>query len=309
MNQILNVELPHKKEQQNKKNYNNYNKQPKDIKSITKFFAIIILIFAIILIAVAGCSIYNKYVESISSTKPLISVNQIDEKTINIKIEHDKSISKLTYSWNNEKETEISTNSKKEIEQEIAIEEGENTLIIKAVDINGQESVFEQNYTLVGSISIDFQAEGNKVKLLLDSDKIISRMTYRWDEEDEVEIEINDKQAEEMIDIPVGEHTLTVIAIDEENKTTTKEQKVKGVVEPTIETEIKDDKFIITLKDEFGLDKIELVANETDKLSKDLEGVKEIKFNYKLKDGENIIKVSVINIEGVKTVKEFKPVK
>ncbi len=310
MNQILNVELPQKKEQSKKKNYNNYNKQPKDIKSITKFFAIVILIFAIVLIGVAGYSIYNNYLESISNTKPSISVNQINENTIDIKIEHDKAISKVTYSWNYENETEIETNDKKGIEQQISIKEGQNTLTIRAVDINGQESVFEQSYTLVGSISIDFQAEGNSVKVLLDSDKTISRMTYRWDEETEVEIQINDKQAEQEIQVPPGEHTLKVIAIDEDNTTSTKEQVIKGVEEPVIETEIDETgKFVITLKDEFGLEKVELVANETDTMSRDLEGVKETKFGYQLQDGENIIQVSVTNIEGINVVKEFKPVK
>ncbi len=308
MNQILSVKLPDKDKNMKTPNYNK--RQPSDIKSVIKFFVIVLILFGIILIGVGIYTLYMKYIDEIANTKPTIGVNKLDDDSINIKIDHDKTIVQLAYSWNGEEEVELDTDGKKNIEQEITIEQGTNKLRIKAIDINGQEAIFEQEFTLVGNISIDLQKEENNIKVLLDSDENISYLTYRWDDGEETKIDINSKQFEYLIPIIVGEHTLTIKAVDENNKSTIKEQAVKGISEPKIQTEIDDTgRFIITLTDEFGLESIELIANETDILERDLDGEKEIKFGYPLKDGENIVKITVTNIEEVKVVKEFTPVK
>ena len=327
MNQILNTKLPENKEKkiENKysdnnygknnyggNNYNNYNKKqkPADIKKVIIVFVIILLIFAISIIGAASYSIYQKSLEKAANTKPMISISEVDENTLNLKIEHDKSISKLVYSWNDEEEIEIETDSKKTVEQEIDIKKGINTLTIKATDINGQKVESSNKFTLLETVTIDFQMEVNNVKVLLDSEKTISYITYRWDEEEEIKIDINSKQSEQNILVPKGEHVLTIIAVDENNKTTTKEKTIKGVVEPQIETYVDETgKFIITLKDEIGLEKVELIANETDNLEKELEGKKEVKFGYPLKDGENTIKIKLTNVDGVNVEKEFSETK
>ena len=51
-------------------------------------------------------------------------------------------------------------------------------------------------------------------------------MTYRWDEEEEQTIDINSTTVDQEIDIPMGTHNITVVLVDINNKTTTKEQKV-----------------------------------------------------------------------------------
>ena len=321
MNQILNTELPKSKvnksnnnnnNNNNYNNYNNYNKsqKPADIKKVIIVFLVILVICAVITIGIGSHALYKKSSEKGKNKKPTISTSQVDEETVNLKIEHDKSISKLVYSWNDEEEIEIKTDSKKKLEQEIDIKEGTNTLIVKATDINGQESIVKNKYTLAANVAIDFQKDENNIKVLLDSQKIISYITYRWDEEEEIKIEIDSKQSEQDILVPAGEHKLTVIAVDEDNKTTTKEKTIKGVVRPQIETYVDETgKFIITLKDEIGLEKVELVANETDTLEKELDGEKEIKFGYQLKDGENIIKIILTNVDGVNVEKEFIEIK
>ena len=47
----------------------------------------------------------------------------------------------------------------------------------------------------------------------------------------------------------MGEHTLTVILVDKNNETITKEQKVKGVVKPKIQVKLDENKenFLITI--------------------------------------------------------------
>ena len=82
-------------------------------------------------------------------------------------------------------------------------------------------------------------------------------MTYRWDEEEETRVDINDTKIEHNVDIPVGLHTLTVIVVDSNNKTTTKEQEVKGVTKPKLEVTTDGvANFIIKASDEQGLELI-----------------------------------------------------
>ena len=57
----------------------------------------------------------------------------------------------------------------------------------------------------------------------------LSYMTYRWDEDEEQTVQINSTTTEQLIEIPKGQHTLTVSVVDINNNTETKEQEVKGV--------------------------------------------------------------------------------
>ena len=81
-------------------------------------------------------------------------------------------------------------------------------------------------------------------------------MTYRWDEDEETKIDINDTSIETSIEIPKGLHTLTLIAVDENNKSETIEQEVNGVTRPNLlVTTDGSSNFIIKASDEQGIKK------------------------------------------------------
>ena len=127
-------------------------------------------------------------------------------------------------------------------------------------------------------------------------------MTYRWDEEDETRIDIENNSIEETIEIPKGLHTLTVIVVDVNNQTETKEQEVNGVTKPKLEvTTDGSDNFIIKASDEQGIKKIEFIINEEERyvlnLEKELslEERKEFEYAYPLHEGENKLEVTVYN--------------
>jgi hypothetical protein len=134
-------------------------------------------------------------------------------------------------------------------------------------------------------------------------------MTYRWDEEEEKTIQINSTSVDEEIEAIKGLHTLTVILVDEDNNTDTKQQKINGVSKPKIVMGIDEQKehFVIQASDEEKLSKIEFILNkkENQKYVLNLENkdLKEIQYrlpdDLKLKDGENIIEVTVYNSSGV----------
>ena len=277
------------------------NTGPTDIKKVMKVFLISMLIFGVFLIGLGVYSIYkqnkNKNQEN---TKPVITIAQKDDETVILTVSHDKAIEAIEYSWNDEETEKITGNARKYIEQEIAIPGGSNKLTVKAIDVNGQEISTSKEYTTKDIINID--TSGNKLKITAENKTEISYMTYRWNEEEETKVEINSKTVEQEIDIPVGENTLTVILVDVNNETITKEQKVKGVMRPTIEVTLDEAKenYLITIKDETGLSKVDVVIRGETKTVTVENGKKELKYKIKLNTGdENKLEITAYNTDGI----------
>lgn len=278
------------------------NSGPAEITSILKFFSIAILVFGIFMIGSGSYSMYKESTKEVVGTKPVIYVEQTTEATIQLKVTDDKALSRITYNWNDKEATEVPCNNQKEIETSIEIPTGTNTLNVYAININGQEIQYTKVYTIEGDINIEIEPEGNKLKIIADGKNKLQYMTYRWDEEEEIKVDINDNEIEHIIEIPKGLHTLTVIVVDENNKTETKEQEVKGVTKPKLDvTTDGSSNFIIKASDEQGITKVEFIINETEKYRLDLKGElaledrKEFEYAYPLHDGENKLEVTVYN--------------
>ena len=295
MNQILSIEDTKKKNKKSKKQKMPKNSGPIAIESILKFFAIAILIFGIFMIGSGSYSMYTNSQEDIANVKPTIQVEE-NETEISLRVSHSRALSKVTYKWNNDEEVELQASGKKDVSQTIEIPTGENTLTIYAQDENGQETTYQKSYTLEGDITIDFALDGNNIKVTASGKNELSYMTYRWDEEEETRVDINNTQIEQSIEIPKGQHTLTVIVVDENNTTETKEQEVKGVTKPHLEiTTDGSSNFIIKVSDEEGLKRLEFTVNDTDKYKLELEGRTELEYQWPIEEGENILDVTVFN--------------
>lgn len=295
MNQILSVEDTKKKNKKSKKQKMPRNSGPVAIESILKFFAIAILIFGIFMIGSGSYSMYTNSQEDTANVKPTIQVEE-SETEITLRVSHSRALSKVTYKWNNDEEVELQASGKREVSQTIEIPTGENTLTIYAQDENGQETTYQKSYTLEGDITIDFALDGNNIKVTASGKNELSYMTYRWDEEEETRVDINNTQIEQSIEIPMGQHTLTVIVVDVNNTTETKEQEVKGVTKPNLEiTTDGSDNFIIKVSDDEGLKRLEFTVNDTDKYKLELEGRTELEYQWPIEEGENILDVTVYN--------------
>ena len=298
MNQILSVEN-YKKKEKNKKIKNS---GPIEINSILKFFSISIIIFGIFLIGTGSYSMYKGSTSEATKTKPVIYVETASESEILIKIQHDKLLKEVTYQWNDKEAITVPSEGKKQVETKIEIPTGENKLIVYASDINGEHIEYQRLYERQGDITINIEPEGNNLKITSEGKNKLTYMTYRWDEEEEEKVEINENKKEETIEIPKGLHKLTVIVVDENNNTETKEQEVKGVTKPKLNvTTDGANNFVIKASDEQGLTKVEFIINETEKYMLDLTKVykiderKEFEYSYPLHDGENKIEVTVYN--------------
>lgn len=292
MNQILSTSNSDKK------------RGPLEIHTIVRFFSIVIIIFGILMISTGSYAMYKKAEEGKNvPTKPSITEEQKDEKTVLLKVTHDKAIDKIEYRWNEQESKTITGNGRKYIEQEIEIPGGTNKLYVSVIDIEGQKISNEQTYETEDIIKMEIN--NGKVKVTAEVQTEISYMTYRWDEEQEEKIDINSTTVEQEIDIPMGEHILTVILVDKDNKTITKEQKVKGVVKPEIQVKLdeKQENFLITITDDSGLERVEFVRNGENKTIKASENQKEMKIKLPLKDGENIVEITAYNLDGIPSTK------
>ena len=311
MNQILSTNMPNNSGKKRGQN------GPKDIKNIIVFFVVALIIFAIVLIGMGAYTLLKKGETTTKATeKPVITLENKTDTTVLLKVMHNTgTISKVYYNWNDDDETIINGNDGKYVEQEIEIPSGNNTLYIRVVDGNGQEATYEKQYELESNIN--FEVSGNKIKITYDGDTTISYMTYRWDDEDEETIQINDKTINQDIDALKGLHTLTVIVVDENNKTDKKVQKINGVSKPTLTIDSNEDntRFVIHVTDKEELSKIEIVLNDEQekKYVINLADYHLKEFDYvlpiELQNGENIIEVTVYNASDVTTVQKGRLVK
>ena len=300
MNQILSTE--------DLNNKNRRNKGSKDINSILKFFAIMLIIFGMFLIANSSFAILNKNNDTssdnkqISDEKPEIQVENKTEKQLILTIMHEDIIKSVEYYWNDEEAQTISGEGRKYIQTKIDIPNGTNTLTVKATDINGQVGEYSKEYELKGNIDIEIKQSGNNIKVNATSKENIKNLEYAWDEEDAKTIEVNDKEYAFEVEVLLGEHDLLVKVTDEAGNEEEKTMKVTGTTKPTVTIEAGNDCYVIKAHDDIGLDRVEIETVSDGKVTKMQPDGKDFEYNFPLKEGdENYIKVTAYNTNGVQS--------
>ena len=302
MNKILSIDNSAEKRKKQKKS------GPVEIKSVLKFFSISLIIFGIFMIGTGSYSMYKEANTQVTITKPTLNVRKLSDEQLVISVTHDKALEKFTYSWKDDENIQNNVQSIKNIEQSIDIPEGTNTLKIYVKDINGQEIEFKNTYTREGNITLDITKEenGNNIVISATGKNELSYLTYRWDEEDEQKVDINNNSIEHTIEAPMGTHTLTVVVVDINNSTETKEKEIKVVKKPKLEVTADGENFHVKMSDEQGLEKVEFIINEDKKYRVMLNGATEHEFSYPLEEGETRLNVTVYNANGVTENKKVK---
>lgn len=300
MNQILSTSMPMEKNKKSKKN-----KKDIPMNSILKFFGMIILIFGVFIIGIGGYTIYKNQVVQQQNLEPTIAIENKTDTEILLKVTHEKKIAKVEYGWNDEDMVVIDGNNGQYVEQEISIPSGINTLHVKVQDEEGKEKTFEKQYEIESNIN--FEVVGNKIKITCQEERTIAYMTYKWDDEEEQRIEINDTKIDQEIDAIKGLHTLTVVTVDENNNKATKSQKINGVSKPELIIDVDEEAkhFVIKTSDDEQIQKIEIRLNQDDNqkylLNLEDKNLKELEYvlPIELQNGENIIEVKVYNSNNV----------
>ena len=315
MNQILATgENSRKVNKEKKPNYynNNKNNNKSDLSSVIKVFAIILLIFAIVVI---GLGVYkvirnkeekNKEQENI---KPSIIVENSEEvNMLLLKATSRIGIENLIYNWNDEEEVTLNGNSGEYLEQKVKIPNGTNNLNVKVIDIRGNETEFKKQYVVNSKIELEPTNDG-KVNIKYKGEREVSYLTYRWDEGEEEKVEIKDIEFEYGIDVIPGRHTLTVVVVDVDNNTETKVQETSGISIPEIIVSYNEEKtgYKIIAKDTIELKEIiiTLVDDGNKRFGQKISG-KEFSIELPFKPGENRMKVEVTNSDDQKSEKLIK---
>ena len=299
MNQILSTENINNKSYKTKSG-------PKDIRSIVKFFAIVLIIFGIFLITNSSLALFNSNNsgQEVSITKPEIQLENKGENQIILKIMHDKVISKIEYSWNDEEPVTKNGGERKYIEEIIDIPTGENVLHVKAVDVNGQDVEYSKTYTLEGNIKIEIKQSGNNIQVDVSSKDEIKTIEYAWDDEEWEKLEFNSEETEQSfkLEVLVGEHELSVRVSDINDEVEEESQAITGTTRPTVKLSKGDDAYVITAHDDIALDRIEITTVDDGKVTTMRSDGKDFTYNFPLKDDdENKIQVVAYNSNGVES--------
>lgn len=298
MNQILATSKPTTKKTKKSNG-------PADIKTVVKVFAITMLVFGVFMIGTGSYAIYkDNEAKNSEITKPVITETLNEDGTaVVLTVTHDKAIDKIEYSWDGEETQTITGNGRSYIEQGIEIPGGTSTLKVRAVDTVGQEISTQREFTAKDSMNLDLTiSEDNKLKITAESETEIAYLTYRWDEDEEQTIDINATTVDQEVDVPMGTHNVTVVLVDVNNKTETKEKTVIGTTKPIINVSTDDagEYYLITITDEKGLDRVDLnIRGEERTITVD-DGKTELKYKIKLNDNdENRLEITAYNVDGI----------
>ncbi len=279
---------------------------PASLKSILKSFAIFLIILGITFIGNGSYALYynDKLVkESIDNTIPSIAFDQEENNAI-VTITHNKGISKIKYHWNDDVDTIISANSEKTVILDtISISQGINTLHVTAIDVNNKVAEGSYDYAYDG-ISIELSVVDNSaIKISASDVKGISSLTYKWNSDEEITAYPSEEDPtliEQLTDIPIGINTLTVTAVNNENKTLSKTKEIEGIAPPTIRPYIQGNYLIVTVTDNEGIKEITQQINVDEPQVINVNGQKEYTYKYDISNKDNVlITITATNVRDV----------
>lgn len=272
----------------------------KGMKPVIRFFAIVAIVFAIVLIVEGGLHLYNNN-KNKDYVKPELSYER-NGSSINLKINSETGLNKVTYKWNDGNETVLSADGKKSVNYNIEIPQGDNKLKTVVKDVEGHETKFEDiSVSFVDSddnVKPEIKVENfsGKLEVTAKDDKEIDYMTYQWEGSEEVRIgqASDDKTTiKQILEVEKGTKKLTIVAVDKTGNKQTVTKKIIGSNGPTIKASVDGNNFVIKVTDEYGITKIEYTHNDETKTVEGIpENAKEFEFKVPLKDGVNLLKIN-----------------
>ena len=284
---------------------------------VTRVFALILICFSICLVGVGGYNLFNNKKNNAvpvqTATQAKIEVEQKDS-VVAIRVSHDKTIEKLIYNWDSDKETTLKGDGQSTMEEEIPLLAGTHTLNIKVTDVDGVESTHQEEFFSETGEDKIFPVialkvtDQKKLKITATDETEISYVTYRWNDEEEIQIDVSEednKKIEFEIDIYKGKNDIVIVAVDSNNNSTTETESFTGVTKPDITVTISADKKSVDIKcyHENGVKEIGLNINGLD-YDVDLQGETPTDVSLPaipLTEGTNTVKVTARSVDDTVT--------
>lgn len=302
MNQILTVEKKKKEPKQKRQSSGG----AIATRSIVRFFAIVIMIFGLVLIGEGSYAMYKEVADKNPANQPKVMVSRENDKVI-INVEHTTEISKVIYSWNNGESTEVPQGGLTAYE-EILLPNQNSILNITIEDMEGKRAHYQKEYIVEGmdvtkpTINIQVADGSKKMVITAEDETAISYLTYQWEGEETVREEAtseNQTKIEKQIDLTPGTRKIIIIAEDASgNKEQIEKEIVATTSKPKMQLIRNGREFIIEASDEDGITEIKLNLNGKQYVNP-VNNQKYIKIGPALlQEGENTILVEVTNING-----------
>lgn len=240
----------------------------------------------------------------------LLPLNSLLQKTGNIAtvtITYDKGISDINYHWNDGEVVNVKGYSNRGVVlNNLSIPSGRSTLYIEVIDENGKKSFDSYEYRYDG-IAIDVEnIEYSYVKITASDLNGISYMKFRWNNGEETTVYPDEEgditTIEYEAEIPLGENTLYVTAVNKDNLTLQKKGNYKGLKKPEIKDfYIEDGYLYVTVTDENGLYFITQQTNDDAEERFEAHGEKEFSYRYYVGNEKILVKVTITDIDGLST--------
>lgn len=308
MNQILLTDNDNNKKRNSNKNINRNNSN--DIKKIIIFFAIVILVFGIAIGGVYGYKIYkNSNKEETTNKKLILELEEVEEN-VRIVAESEAGIAKIIYTWNEEDVTEIPGNGGQNYEKMLDIPEGENTLNVKLIDVNGQKTEKTMNFSRAqqnsDKITINTSVENDgKLKIVATSELPIKYIAYKWNDEEEIKVEAQSEDSvniETTVDILRGQNTITITAVDTEGNKKSIEKNFDGRLKPEFDVHTEGNRLYMKISHDMGFEKVEFSVNGAEYVyDENFAGYdaqkQEIEYYFDLVEGENTVIIRAFSNE------------
>ncbi len=304
MNQILVLENKTKK-----KKTKTMSSGPADIKNILRFFAVVLIIFAIVMIGHSSYAIYRDAKGNNTNDLANISITRVND-TLLVDVQSTYIIDKFKYSWRNSQQTSVPEESTS-FQEEIILPSENNILTIVLEDETGRATTYTREIILDGidivepTIEIE-QGQGLSVLITATDETQIEYMTYGIDDGEEIRIDKNnveDKTIKYAVtDMPRGEHVIYVTAVDSFGNTEEIEKTIIVSSEmPTIDSidiDEENGKILIKASDVDGLQSIEVNINGAEYHMDNINRT-EATFSLNLRQGTNTLSIKLTNVNGL----------
>ena len=304
MNQILVLENKAKK-----KKTKTMSSGPADIKNILRFFAVVLIIFATVMIGHSSYAIYREAKGNNTNDLANINITRVND-TLLVDVQSTYIIDRFKYSWRNSQQTSVPEESTS-FQEEIILPSENNILTIVLEDETGRATTYTREIILDGidivepSIEVE-QGQGLSAIITATDETQINYMTYRIDDGEEIRIDKNNvadttiKYA--ITDIPRGEHTIYVTAVDSFGNTEEIEQTIiVSSAMPSIDSIDIDEesgKILIKASDLDGLQSIDVNINGAEYHMDNINRT-EATFSLNLRQGTNTLSIKLTNVNGL----------
>lgn len=273
----------------------------KDIKPVVRFFAIALILIAIIISCVIGYNYYNTKKQNNNYPKPELNVLK-NGSAINLTVNGEIGINKIEYFWNDGNHTIYKANGNKEVNLEIEIPHGDNQLHVFVFDVEGNKTKFDNIKVSLSEKEdivkpeISLADSAGKIKMRVTDNVELDYVIYQWENEEEIRIdatEDNKTTIEKDIDVQKGTKLLTITAVDKAGNKEVETNNIVGSNGPQITVRIEENNFIVKVTDEIAITKIEYTLNEK---VNNVEGItknaKEFEFKVPMEEGTNYLKIN-----------------